>query len=69
MDLTANDEQAERIRKRYLYRRLVLTRKIALSRASATRLIGPDCAYHLYAHHRPTPPPPEAENAPAGIKA
>jgi len=48
MNRNTDDEQAELIRKRYLYRRLILTKKVSLSRPSATRLIGPDCAYHLY---------------------
>jgi hypothetical protein len=44
-------ERAEILRKRYRYRRLILTRRIGLSPASAARLIGPDCAYHLYRYH------------------
>ena len=42
------EENAENIRKKYLYRRLVMTKKIRLQRQSATGLVGPDCAYHLY---------------------
>ena len=38
----------EAVRKRYLYRRLILTGRVRLPRSAATRLIGPDCAYHLY---------------------
>ena len=56
MDHNTDDEQAELIRKRYLYRRLILTKKVSLSRPSATQLIGPDCAYHLYSQHQPTNP-------------
>lgn len=41
-------EQSENIRKKYLYRRLIMTRKVKLARKSATGLVGPDCAYHLY---------------------
>ena len=41
-------EEAESVRKRYLYRRLIMTGKIALPPSAAVRLIGPDCAYHLY---------------------
>ena len=40
--------QAEQIRKKYHYRRLILSGKIALAQKTAARLIGPDCAYHLY---------------------
>jgi hypothetical protein len=39
---------SEEIRLRYLYRRLILGGKIALSLESAKKVIGPDCAYHLY---------------------
>ena len=42
-------DRAEELRKRYLYRRLIVTGKLKLHRHAAARLIGPDCAYHLYA--------------------
>ena len=61
MDHKTDDEQAELIRKRYLYRRLILTKKVNLARPSATRLIGPDCAYHLYSQFNPTTPPDESD--------
>lgn len=48
------NEQSENIRKKYLYRRLIMTRKVKLKRKAATGLVGPDCAYHLYAQV-PTP--------------
>lgn len=41
-------EKAEAIRKRYQYRRLVLRGQADLPHQTAVRLIGPDCAYHLY---------------------
>jgi len=40
--------EAERIRIRYLYRRKILSGEINVQRHTAKRLIGPDCAYHLY---------------------
>ena len=40
--------EAERIRIRYLYRRMILSGEIEVHRHTAKRLIGPDCAYHLY---------------------
>ena len=55
---TMRSEEAEKIRKRYLYRRLILTGKIALPYRAAARLIGPDCAYHLYSTR--------GQNAPSG---
>ena len=36
------------MQRRYAYRRLVLEGKVSLPPADAARLIGPDCAYHLY---------------------
>lgn len=41
--------KAEEIRIRYLYRDLVLKKKIRLPLEGAIRIVGPDCAYHLYA--------------------
>jgi len=40
--------KAEEIRIRYLYRNLILRGKIRLSLEAARKLVGPDCAYHLY---------------------
>lgn len=40
--------KAEAIRKKYYYRRLILTGEIVLSYKRASPLVGPDCAYHLY---------------------
>ena len=34
------------------YRRLILLGKVLLPLAEARRLVGPDCAYHLYFRHR-----------------
>ena len=61
MDQRTDDEQAELIRKRYLYRQLILTKKAALRRTSAARLIGPDCAYHLYSQFNPSAPEDESD--------
>ena len=41
-------EQAEALRKRYRYRRMILRGEVVLPPRTAARLIGPDCAYHLY---------------------
>jgi hypothetical protein len=35
------------------YRHSVLLGKLRLPFAEARRLVGPDCAYHLYFRHRP----------------
>ena len=42
------NKSGEEIRLRYQYRNLILSGKIRLSLESARRLVGPDCAYHLY---------------------
>ena len=47
------NEKAETIKKRYRYRRLILTGKIGLSRHAAVKLVGADTAYHLYARATP----------------
>ena len=44
-------DAAEVIRKKYLYRRLILSRRLPVSAKGAALLIGPDCAYHLYFRH------------------
>ena len=43
-----NSDEAEIIRKRYKYRRLILDGKLVLPHNEAVKLLGPDCAYHLY---------------------
>jgi hypothetical protein len=43
------EEAQESMRIRYKYRELILKKKIRLPLSKAARLIGPDCAYHLYA--------------------
>lgn len=40
--------KAEEIRIRYLNRRKVLTGDVKVRLEAAKRLVGPDCAYHLY---------------------
>jgi len=43
-----NNAGIDDIRLRYLYRRLILQGKARISLDAARRLVGPDCAYHLY---------------------
>jgi len=43
--------EAERIRIRYLYRRMILNGELNISHGTAKRMVGPDCAYHLYGRH------------------
>ncbi len=46
--MTMRKDNPEVIRLRYLYRRLIVEGRISLSHSAASRLIGPDTAYHLY---------------------
>jgi len=39
----------EEIRLRYLYRRLIVGGGVRVPLEAARKLVGPDCAYHLYA--------------------
>jgi hypothetical protein len=41
-------DRYELARLRYKYRELILKKKIKLPIQKATKLIGPDCAFHLY---------------------
>ena len=43
-----NLDEAELIRKKYKYRRLIMEGKLVLPHEDAVKLLGPDCAYHLY---------------------
>ena len=47
--------EAARILSRY--RKLVLLGKLRLPLDAARRLVGPDCAFHLYHRHRQPPQP------------
>jgi hypothetical protein len=38
----------EEIRLRYLYRSMILRGKVRLPLEAAKKLVGPDCAFHLY---------------------
>ena len=42
------EDEAEELRIRYKYRRLIVEGKISIPYADAARLIGPDSAYRLY---------------------
>jgi hypothetical protein len=42
------NKKSEEIRIRYLYRDLVIRGKTRLPLDAARKIVGPDCAYHLY---------------------
>lgn len=46
--MTNYESNPEAIRLKYLYRKLLIRGKITLPIADAIKIIGPDCAYHLY---------------------
>ena len=48
MDSPEEVNQAELVRLKYKYRELILKKRIKLPHKKASKLIGPDCAYHLY---------------------
>jgi hypothetical protein len=59
------NDTAELIRLRYKYRRLIMEGAIRLPIEGASRLMGPDCAYHLYfLVDGRTSPPAEADRGP-----
>jgi len=47
--MTAMGASPEEIRLRYLYRSFILRGKVRLPLEDAKKLVGPDCAFHLYA--------------------
>ncbi|MCG8571082.1 MAG: hypothetical protein MJB14_13155 [Spirochaetes bacterium] len=46
-----NEKEKEIITKKYRYRKLLLQHKLKLPIKTAQKIIGPDCAYHLYSGH------------------
>jgi hypothetical protein len=54
----SRSEDADVLRILSQYKRLVLLGKARLPLAEARRLVGPDCAYHLYFRHRAAPARP-----------
>ncbi len=46
--MTSFENNPEAIRLKYLYRKLLIKGKITLSIADAIKIIGHDCACHLY---------------------
>lgn len=48
IDRTVRSTELEAMRIRHEYKRLILLGKIAAPLGAARRLVGPDCAFHLY---------------------
>ena len=47
----ALDSLAELARKKYLYRKLVMNGRAKMPARLAMKMVGPDCAFHLYRNH------------------
>ncbi|MBF0465951.1 MAG: hypothetical protein HQK88_13380 [Nitrospirae bacterium] len=45
-------EKSEQIRIKYLYRALIIKGKIRIPYKAAAKMVGPDCAYHLYGTYK-----------------
>ena len=56
------NENADNIKKKYAYRQMILKGKIKLNRKTATKLIGPDTAYHLYSQKESAPKKQKDQN-------
>ncbi|MBZ4642504.1 MAG: hypothetical protein JG767_113 [Deferribacteraceae bacterium] len=41
-------DKAQLIAKKYKYKELILKKKVKLKTSMVKKLVGPDCAYHLY---------------------
>ncbi len=53
-----NGRDPEMIRKKYLYRSMIVKGQVRVREKKSTRrLIGPDCAYHLYSVMKKEPAP------------
>jgi hypothetical protein len=58
----AMSERLEALRILSRYRRMVLLGRARLPLDAARRLVGPDCAYHLYFRHAASRPEPARRN-------
>jgi hypothetical protein len=52
-DPSDDHSNAQAARGKYLYRRLVMRGGVKIPTKLAIKLVGPDCAYHLYGQHIP----------------
>jgi len=42
------DSEADGVRRKYLYRKLVINGRTKIPARLAMKMVGPDCAFHLY---------------------
>ena len=45
------DSESDGVRRKYKYRKLVMTQGVKIPARLAMKMVGPDCAYHLYSQH------------------
>ncbi|MEM9943809.1 MAG: hypothetical protein AAF939_19765 [Planctomycetota bacterium] len=50
------------VRRRYHYRKLVMNQGIKVPARLAMKMVGPDCAFHLYSQHNPGQKPDAADS-------
>lgn len=53
MAQSKSNSDPDAVRRKYLYRKLVMNQGVKLPSRLAMKLVGPDCAYHLYRQHSP----------------
>jgi len=49
------ESDPEAVRKKYFYRRMIMNESVKMPARLAMKLMGPDCAFHLYRGHQPEP--------------
>lgn len=47
------DSLADGTRRKYFYRKMVIHGKAKIPARLAMKMVGPDCAFHLYRNHKP----------------
>ncbi len=52
-DSEVEDSLSEGARRKYLYRKLVINGRAKIPARLAMKMVGPDCAFHLYRNHSP----------------
>ena len=62
-DPDSNDEEldslAEGTRRKYFYRKMAINGKVKIPARLAMKMVGPDCAFHLYRNHEGKKPTSE----------
>ncbi|MEM7453350.1 MAG: hypothetical protein AAF456_03235 [Planctomycetota bacterium] len=48
------ESAGDAVRRKYQYRKLAINGRMKIPARLALKLVGPDCAYHLYSGHHPS---------------